>query len=141
MATVTIPLLFKDLTGGVRRAEVPGGNLAEIIRALDRIHPLDDGRAEACTCGEPEQRVVRPAPPSVAQCPQDAPGTANEVATDPEPAGRRSGDHHRLEQIPEREGQQQEAQGKGDGFHRLAIIPRQRQDVPLSGGAAHGTPG
>ena len=39
MATVTIPLLFKDVTSGARRAEVPGSNLAEIIRALDRIHP------------------------------------------------------------------------------------------------------
>jgi len=44
MATVTIPLLFKDLTGGARRAVVPGGNLAEIIRALDRIHPGMEGR-------------------------------------------------------------------------------------------------
>lgn len=39
MATVSIPLLLKDLTGGARRAEVAGGTLAEIIAALDAIHP------------------------------------------------------------------------------------------------------
>jgi sulfur-carrier protein len=39
MATVTIPLLLKDVTGGARRAEIAGGNLAEIICALDRVHP------------------------------------------------------------------------------------------------------
>jgi len=39
MATVTIPLLLKDLTGGVRRAEVSGENLGEILRALDGIFP------------------------------------------------------------------------------------------------------
>jgi len=39
MATVTIPLLFRDVTGGARHAEVPGANLAEIVRALDRVHP------------------------------------------------------------------------------------------------------
>jgi hypothetical protein len=44
MATVTIPLLFKDVTGGARRAEVPGRNLAEIIRALDCVHPGMEGR-------------------------------------------------------------------------------------------------
>lgn len=44
MATVTIPLLFQDVTGGTRRAEVQGGNLEEIVRALDRIHPGLEGR-------------------------------------------------------------------------------------------------
>ena len=39
MATVSIPLLLKDLTGGARRAEVAGETLAEIIAALDAIHP------------------------------------------------------------------------------------------------------
>lgn len=39
MATVSIPLLLKDHTGGARRAEVDGGTLAEIIAALDAIHP------------------------------------------------------------------------------------------------------
>jgi molybdopterin converting factor small subunit len=39
MATVTIPLLLKDVTGGARRAEVAGGNLAEVLGALDRVHP------------------------------------------------------------------------------------------------------
>lgn len=44
MATVTVPLLLKDVTGGARRAEVPGATLAEIIRALDRIHPGIEAR-------------------------------------------------------------------------------------------------
>ncbi|MGQ9574768.1 MAG: MoaD/ThiS family protein [Thermoguttaceae bacterium] len=39
MATVTIPLLLKEMTGGARRAEVPGATLAEVVRELDRIHP------------------------------------------------------------------------------------------------------
>ena len=39
MATVSIPLLLEDLTGGVRRAEVAGETLGEIIAALDAIHP------------------------------------------------------------------------------------------------------
>lgn len=39
MATVSIPLLLKDVTGGARRAEVSGANLAEVLRALDDIHP------------------------------------------------------------------------------------------------------
>jgi molybdopterin converting factor small subunit len=50
MATVRIPLLLKDVTGGARRAEVSGRNLAEVLRALDRLHPgiqgqiLSDGK-------------------------------------------------------------------------------------------------
>ncbi len=44
MATVTIPLLFKDVTDGTRRVEAPGRNLAEIIRALDRIFPGMESR-------------------------------------------------------------------------------------------------
>ena len=44
MATVTIPLLLRDVTGGARRAEAAGDNLAEVIRALDRIHPGLEGR-------------------------------------------------------------------------------------------------
>ncbi len=39
MATVTLPLLLKDVTGGARRAEVSGNSLAEVLRALDRIYP------------------------------------------------------------------------------------------------------
>lgn len=39
MATVSIPLLFQDVTGGARRAEVAGSTLAEIIAALDKLHP------------------------------------------------------------------------------------------------------
>jgi len=44
MATVTLPLLLSDVTGGVRRAEVAGKDLLEIIRGLDRIHPGMEGR-------------------------------------------------------------------------------------------------
>ena len=39
MASVTIPLLLKDVTGGARQAEVQGTTLAEIISALDVLHP------------------------------------------------------------------------------------------------------
>ena len=39
MATVSIPLLFKDVTGGARRAEVAGATLEEIIAALAKMHP------------------------------------------------------------------------------------------------------
>jgi molybdopterin synthase sulfur carrier subunit len=39
MATVSIPLLLKDVTGGARRVEVQGATLEEIITALDEIHP------------------------------------------------------------------------------------------------------
>ena len=39
MATVSIPLLLKDLTAGARQAEVTGQTLAEVIAALDAIHP------------------------------------------------------------------------------------------------------
>lgn len=50
MATVTIPLLLKEVTGGARRAEVSGENLGQILRALDQIYPgleakiLSDGK-------------------------------------------------------------------------------------------------
>ncbi len=39
MATVSIPLLLKDVTGGARRADVEGSTLEEIIIALETIHP------------------------------------------------------------------------------------------------------
>lgn len=39
MATVTMPLMLKELTGGARRAEISGTTLGEILRTLDRIHP------------------------------------------------------------------------------------------------------
>ena len=44
MATVTIPLLLKDVTGGARQAQVAGATLAEIVRALDSIHPGIEAR-------------------------------------------------------------------------------------------------
>ena len=39
MATISIPRLLKDVTGGARRAEVSGSTLEEIIAALDELHP------------------------------------------------------------------------------------------------------
>jgi len=50
MATVTIPLLFKDLTGGTRETEVHAATVGEIVDALDRRFPglaaqlVEDGR-------------------------------------------------------------------------------------------------
>ena len=44
MATVSIPLLLKDVTGGARRVEVQGSTLEEIIAAVDRIHPGIEAR-------------------------------------------------------------------------------------------------
>jgi len=50
MATVTIPLLLKDLTGGARRAQVSGENLRQVLQALDGVYPglqakiLSDGK-------------------------------------------------------------------------------------------------
>jgi molybdopterin converting factor small subunit len=44
MATIKIPLLLKDLTGGARQVEVTGATLAEIIGALDAIYPGIEGR-------------------------------------------------------------------------------------------------
>ena len=39
MASVTIPLLLNDVTGGARRAEVEGATVREIIASLELIHP------------------------------------------------------------------------------------------------------
>ena len=39
MATVSIPLLLGNLTGGIRKAEVEGTTLGEVIAALDRLYP------------------------------------------------------------------------------------------------------
>lgn len=39
MATVSIPLLFEDVTGGARREEVGGATLREVIAGLEQIHP------------------------------------------------------------------------------------------------------
>ena len=39
MATVSIPRLLCNLTGGARKAEVEGGTLGEVIAALDRLYP------------------------------------------------------------------------------------------------------
>lgn len=39
MAKVSIPLFLKEVTDGARHAEVPGATLAEVVAALDAIHP------------------------------------------------------------------------------------------------------
>jgi molybdopterin synthase sulfur carrier subunit len=39
MATISIPLLLGDFTGGARQAEVAGATLREILAALDALHP------------------------------------------------------------------------------------------------------
>ena len=44
MASVSIPLLLKDVTGGARQADVEGRTLAEVVAALDAIHPGIEAR-------------------------------------------------------------------------------------------------
>jgi molybdopterin synthase sulfur carrier subunit len=44
MATVAIPQLLCNLTGGARTAEVPGATLGEIVAALDRLFPGFEAR-------------------------------------------------------------------------------------------------
>ena len=39
MATIFIPSLLRDLTGGITETNVPGGTLREVIDALDRTYP------------------------------------------------------------------------------------------------------
>ncbi len=39
MPNVTIPLLFKDLTDGVRYTQAEGATLAELIASLDALFP------------------------------------------------------------------------------------------------------
>jgi len=39
MASVSIPLLFRDMTGGARRAQVEGTDVREVIAGLDRLYP------------------------------------------------------------------------------------------------------
>lgn len=46
MATVSIPLLLCDLTGGVRTAQVPGATLGEVIAALDGLYPGMEARVQ-----------------------------------------------------------------------------------------------
>jgi molybdopterin converting factor small subunit len=44
MATVAIPLLLKDVTGGVRQAKVCGSTLEQIISELNNLHPGFEAR-------------------------------------------------------------------------------------------------
>jgi len=39
MATVSIPLLFQELTDGRRQVEVGGATVADVIAALDALYP------------------------------------------------------------------------------------------------------
>lgn len=39
MATVYIPPLMRDLTGGQDKVSVPGKTVAQVIEALDEIYP------------------------------------------------------------------------------------------------------
>jgi len=56
MATVTIPLLLKDVTGGARRAEVPGATVAEVLRALEGVFPGIEGRV--CNRGQLDPNLL-----------------------------------------------------------------------------------
>jgi molybdopterin converting factor small subunit len=44
MARVSLPLWFKDMTGGARHAEVPGATLEEVISNLDGMFPGIEAR-------------------------------------------------------------------------------------------------
>jgi hypothetical protein len=44
MATVSIPLLLQDVTGGTRRVQVEGSTLEQIIRAMEAVHPGIEAR-------------------------------------------------------------------------------------------------
>lgn len=44
MATVSIPLLLCDFTGGAREAEVDGATLGEVVSALDARFPGIEAR-------------------------------------------------------------------------------------------------
>jgi sulfur-carrier protein len=44
MATVWIPSLLRDLTGGVSEIAVPGGTVREIIAQLEKSYPGISGR-------------------------------------------------------------------------------------------------
>jgi sulfur-carrier protein len=39
MVTVRIPTTLRPLAGGAATVEVPGGSLADVIAALDSLHP------------------------------------------------------------------------------------------------------
>ncbi len=44
MVSVSLPLPLKDVTGGSRHEEVTGSTLAEIVAALEAIHPGIESR-------------------------------------------------------------------------------------------------
>jgi molybdopterin converting factor small subunit len=44
MATVSIPLLLADATGGDRQAEVAGSTLAQVVASLEVLYPGIEAR-------------------------------------------------------------------------------------------------
>ena len=56
MATVSIPLLLNDVTGGARQAEVSGATLAEIVAELDASYP--GIAARLCRDGRPAVTIA-----------------------------------------------------------------------------------
>src|SRR4029078_2534839 len=75
---------------------------------------------------EPQDGVVGPVRPPVAERPKTAPRAADQVPADPEPAGGRPWDDDRLEQVPEGEREKQDAEDESDGVYRLPMMPRRR---------------
>jgi len=46
MASVSLPLLLQEFTGGARRADVPGASVAEILDGLGRLYPGLEARIQ-----------------------------------------------------------------------------------------------
>ncbi len=44
MASISLPLLLKDVTDGARQVEVDGRTLAEIVTALEGVYPGIEAR-------------------------------------------------------------------------------------------------
>jgi molybdopterin synthase sulfur carrier subunit len=69
MATIWIPGLLQDLTGGQERVSVPGATVREVIDALDAAYPgikarlVEDGRLRPSMAvavdGQVSQRKLR----------------------------------------------------------------------------------
>ena len=65
MATIIIPSLMRDLTGGVSRVDVSGRTVAQAIDALDALYPgakarlCDDDRLEHTVAVSVDGKVAR----------------------------------------------------------------------------------
>ena len=44
MAVVSIPLMLKDVTGGIRRVEAPGSSVDEVVASLEVAFPGIEAR-------------------------------------------------------------------------------------------------